>query len=169
MKLACFFKTIPSIGPVLLRLGLAAVLFPHGAQKVLGWFGGYGFGGTMNFFTGTLHIPALFAFLAILTEFAAPIALGLGLFTRLAGLAIAVHITVAAILGGHFHNGFFMNWFGNQKGEGFEYHILMATIGLALVVLGGGRCALDTLIARSLGGCCNSESNAAAGPEPKSV
>ncbi|MEI6350727.1 MAG: DoxX family protein [Verrucomicrobiota bacterium] len=152
MKLACLFSTSNSIGPAILRLGLAAALFPHGAQKMLGWFGGHGFGGTMGFFTGTLHIPAFFAFLAMLTEFGAPIALFFGVFTRLAGLAIAVHITVAAILGGHIYNGFFMNWYGNQKGEGFEYHILMATIGLALVVLGAGCCALDRLIARALGG-----------------
>ena len=153
MKLACFFSTTKSIGPLILRIGLAAAMFPHGAQKMLGWFGGHGFSGTMGFFTGTLHVPAALAFLAILTEFAGPIALFLGFFTRLAGLAIAVHITVAAILGGHIYNGFFMNWYGNQKGEGFEYHVLMATIGLGLLFLGAGRCALDPLIARALGGC----------------
>jgi len=147
-----FFGTLNSFGPVVLRLGLAIALFPHGAQKVLGWWGGHGFTGTMGFFTGSLHIPAAMAFLAIATEFAAPIALVLGFFTRLAGLAIAVHITVAAVMGGHIANGFFMNWLGNQKGEGFEYHLLMATLGLGLFIMGGGKCALDTLIARQLGG-----------------
>ena len=151
MKLLCLFKTIDSFGPTLLRLGLALVLFPHGAQKVLGWWGGHGFTGTMGFFTGTMHIPAAFAILAILTEFLGPIALFLGLFTRLAALAIGVHFIVAAILGGHIYNGFFMNWMGNQKGEGFEYHILMVTIALGLLILGAGKCAFDTLIARKLG------------------
>ena len=77
-----------------------------------------------------------------------------GLFdpTRLAALAIGVHITVAAILGGHIYNGFFMNWFGVQKGEGFEYHVLVLTIALGLLFLGGGKWALDTLIARMLDG-----------------
>jgi putative oxidoreductase len=144
------FCTYDSFGPLVMRLGLAAALFPHGAQKVLGWFGGNGFEGTMNFFTGTMHIPALFAFFAIATEFAAPIALVLGLFTRLAGLVIAIHITVAAILGGHYMNGFFMNWMGSQKGEGVEYHLLMATLGLGLFFLGGGKWSLDALIARTL-------------------
>lgn len=150
MKTSRFFATLDSFGPLLMRLGLAAALFPHGAQKVLGWWGGHGFSGTMDFFTGTLHIPAALAFLAILTEFAAPIALVLGFCTRLAALVIAVHITVAAILGGHIYNGFFMNWFGNQKGEGFEYHLLMATLGLGLVFVGAGKWSLDRLIAHRI-------------------
>ena len=154
MKLSCFFKSTDSVGPLILRLGLAITLFPHGAQKMLGWYGGNGFSGTMGFFTGTLHIPMALAFLAIVIEFCGPIALLLGFCTRLAGLAIAAHITVAAILGGHLANGFFMNWFGNQKGEGYEYHILMGTIGLALLFLGSGRCSLDRLIACCCGECC---------------
>jgi len=157
MKPKCFFETINSYGPTILRLGLAAVLFPHGAQKVLGWWDGPGFSGIMGYFTGTLHIPAALALLAIITEFSAPIALFFGFFTRLAALAIGVNITVAAILGGHLANGFFMNWnkaavidaMGKAvaQGEGFEYHILMATLAFGLVFLGGGKCAVDTLIA----------------------
>jgi len=153
MKLTRFFETIDSLGPVVLRLGLALVLFPHGAQKVLGWWGGHGFSGTMGFFTGVLHIPAALALLVIATEFLGPIALVFGFFTRLAALAIGVNFVVAAILGGHVANGFFMNW--NKiagQGEGFEYHILMVTIALALLILGGGKCALDSVIARTLGG-----------------
>ena len=150
MKLSRFFETIDSFGPLLLRLGLAATLFPHGAQKVLGWWGGHGFSGTMNYFTGTMHIPTALAFLAIMTEFFDPIALLLGLCTRLAAFVIGVHITVAAILGGHYLNGFFMNWMGDQKGEGVEYHLLMATLGFGLAILGGGKWALDRVIARGL-------------------
>ena len=152
MKLPCLFKTLDSFGPVVLRLGLAVVLFPHGAQKVLGWWGGHGFSGTMGFFTSMLHVPAVFALLAILTEFLGPIALFFGFFTRLAALAIAVQFVVAPILGGHIANGFFMNWMGNQKDEGFEYHILMVTIAVGLVILGGGKWACDTVIARMLDG-----------------
>ena len=152
MKRPRFFETVDSFGPTVLRLGLALVLFPHGAQKVLGWWGGHGFSGTMGFFTSVLHIPAAFALLAILTEFLGPIALFFGCFTRLAALAIAVQFMVAPILGGHIANGFFMNWFGNQKGEGFEYHLLMVTIALSLVILGSGKCALDRVMARMLDG-----------------
>ena len=152
MKLTRFFESIDSLGPVVLRLGLALVLFPHGAGKVLGWWGGHGFSGTLGFFTTTLHIPVVFAFLAIMTEFLAPIALVFGFFTRLSAFAIAVLMTVAAILGGHIDNGFFMNWVGSQKGEGFEYHTLMVTIALSLMILGGGKWALDSVIARTLRG-----------------
>lgn len=145
-----FFQTVDSFGPLLLRLGLAVVMFPHGAQKVFGWWGGHGLSGTMNFFTGMLHIPAWLAILAILTEFLGPIVLFFGFFTRLAGLALAVHIATAAVLGHHIANGFFMNWSGSQKGEGIEYHILVAAIGLALVFLGGGKLSIDAAIAHSM-------------------
>lgn len=124
------------------RLTLGIVMFPHGAQKVLGWFGGYGFSGTMGFFTGTMGIPAVFAFLAIMAEFAGSIGLIVGLLSRIAAFGIAMNMIVAIFMV-HAGNGFFMNWFGTQAGEGFEYHLL--AIGLALVVMvgGSGRCSLD--------------------------
>ena len=132
-----------------LRLLLAAVMFPHGAQKALGWFGGHGFGATMQSFTGQMEIPAVFAFLAITAEFFGPLTLVLGLFTRLAAFGIGTTIAVAAFKV-HLANGFFMNWSGQQKGEGFEYHILVFAIALALMFKGGGRWALDSLIAERL-------------------
>lgn len=140
------FKTNSSFGPLIARLVLGFTMFPHGAQKVLGWFGGHGFTGTMQFFTGMMHIPALFAFLAIAAEFAGALGLIFGLFSRIAALGIASVMGVAIIMV-HGPNGFFMNWMGNQKGEGFEYHLL--AIGLALVVMiqGAGKASLDGLIA----------------------
>jgi putative oxidoreductase len=107
--------TADSAPALLLRLTLGVVFFPHGAQKVLGWFGGHGFSGTMGFFTGTLQIPALFAFLAIAAEFAGSIALVLGFFTRAAAFGIAATMAVAVAMA-HAQNGFFMNWTGSQKG-----------------------------------------------------
>jgi putative oxidoreductase len=144
------FKTNDGTAPLIARLTLGLVMFPHGAQKMLGWFGGYGLGGTMKFFTGTMHIPAVFAFLAILAEFAGALGLITGMLSRVAAFGIA-SVMVVAILTTYAANGFFMNWFGNQKGEGFEYHLL--AVGLALVVLihGAGRASLDALIARRLG------------------
>lgn len=143
-------QTGASTAPFLARLTLGLVMFPHGAQKALGWFGGYGYTGTMGFFTGTMHIPYLFAFLAIVAEFAGSLALIMGLFGRVAAAGIAGVMTVA-ILTTHLANGFFMNWFGNQKGEGFEYHLL--ALGLALIVLvhGAGKLSLDSLIADRIG------------------
>ena len=143
------FKTNDDISPLILRVLLAVVMFPHGAQKVLGWFGGYGFTGTMGFFTGTLHIPALFAFLAIVAEFAGSIALILGLGTRIAALGIASTMAVAMTLV-HAQFGFFMNWAGAQKGEGYEYHLLAIGIALALILRGGGKWSIDAAISRAL-------------------
>jgi putative oxidoreductase len=143
------FKTDNDVSTLVLRLVLGAVFFPHGAQMVLGWFGGYGLSSTMGFFTGTLHIPAPFAFLAIAAQFAGAIGLILGLFTRLAALGIAANMLVAVAMV-HAQYGWFMNWFGNQKGEGFEYHLLAIGIALVLVVRGGGKWAADTAIENSL-------------------
>ena len=143
-------KTDNSTAPLLARLALGLVMFPHGAQKALGWFGGYGFDGTMGHFTGAMHIPAVFAFLAIAAEFAGSLGLITGLLSRVSALGIGITMTVAIFMG-HTANGFFMNWYGNQKGEGFEYHLL--AIGLALVVLiaGGGKASVDSLLARKTG------------------
>jgi putative oxidoreductase len=143
------FKTSNEISPLILRVLLAVVMFPHGAQKVLGWYGGFGFAGTMKFFTETMHIPAPLALLAVTAEFLGPIALVLGLTSRIAAFGIGTTISVAALTVA-LPNGFFMNWFGNQKGEGFEYHLLMLAISIALVIQGGGKWALDTLIYRKL-------------------
>jgi putative oxidoreductase len=147
--ISALFKTNDKIAPLILRVALAGVMFPHGAQKFLGWFGGYGFAGTMQFFTGTMHIPAAFAFLAIVAEFFGSLALFFGLFSRVAAFGIGTTITVAALTVA-LPNGFFMNWFGNQKGEGVEYHILMAALAVGVMIQGGGKWALDSLIYRGL-------------------
>ncbi len=143
--LLTLFKTNATFTPLSARLTLGLVMFPHGAQKALGLFGGYGFSGTMHFFTGQLHIPALFAFLAIAAEFAGSIGLITGFFSRVSAFGITVTMLVATFMV-HASNGFFMNWAGNQKGEGFEYHLLV--IGLALVVIlsGAGKWSIDRLL-----------------------
>jgi putative oxidoreductase len=131
-----------AFAPLFLRLALGIMIFPHGAQKLLGWFGGYGFSGTVQFLTGGMHIPWIFAVAAILIEFFGGIALILGLFTRLAAFLVGLELVIAAFMV-HVRNGFFMNWGGQQKGEGFEFFILVAGIALALMLLGGGCCSLD--------------------------
>src|SRR5271169_5981207 len=139
------FQTSGSVAPLILRLLLAVVMFPHGAQKVLGWFGGSGFVSSMQTFTGKMGIPAAFAVLAILTEFLGPIALFFGFLTRIAAFAIGFDMLVAAILV-HVHFGFFMNWAGKQKGEGLEYDLLLWAISLALILQGAGAFSLDRMI-----------------------
>jgi putative oxidoreductase len=144
-----FFATDKSFAETILRVMLGAVMFPHGAQKLLGWFGGRGFEATVRGFTGGLHIPELLAILVVLTESFGAVALALGFFTRLAALAIAVDMACAIVLV-HLKAGFFMNWSGTAKGEGFEYHLLMIAIGLALLIKGGGRWSVDGIIAKKL-------------------
>ena len=130
------------------RVVLGVIFFAHGSQKVLGWFGGYGFHGTMGFFTNQLHIPALFAFLAIMVEFLGGIGLILGLLRRIAAFGIACEMLVAVLMI-HYQFGLFMNWAGTQKGEGFEYHLLVIAITIMLIVKGGGVLSVDGGISRS--------------------
>lgn len=130
----------------ILRVVLGIVFFAHGAQKMLGWFGGYGFTGTMGFFTGTMHIPAFFAFLAIAAEFFGGLGLFLGLLTRVAAFGIAVNMLVAVVLV-HSQFGFFANWSGSQKGEGYEYHLLAVAICTFLMIKGGGAVSIDRKLA----------------------
>jgi putative oxidoreductase len=140
---------------MILRVLLGVVFFPHGMQKLLGWFGGYGFSGTMGFFTGQMGVPALFAFLAIMAEGLGSLGLLTGLLTRIAAFGITVNMVVAVYMI-HWHNGFFMNWFGamtsagKPAGEGFEYHILVVAIGIALMIRGGGKWSVDRAIAAKL-------------------
>lgn len=126
----------------LLRLVMGVVFFAHGAQKALGWFGGYGFSGTMGFFTNMMHIPAVFAFLAICAEFLGGIGLILGALGRIAAFGISCNMVVAVLMV-HGHIGFFMNWTGQQKGEGFEYHLLAIAIAVVLMVKGSGAFSVD--------------------------
>ena len=130
---------------VILRSVLGVVFFAHGAQKMLGWFGGYGFSGTMGYFTGTAHIPAVFAFLAIAAEFFGGLGLMFGFLTRIAAFGISVNMLVA-IATVHGGVGFFMNWTGTQKGEGFEFHLLVLAMTAFLMIRGAGAFSIDRAI-----------------------
>jgi putative oxidoreductase len=130
----------------ILRLVLGVVFFAHGAQKMLGWFGGFGFHGTMGFFEH-LGFPGPVAFLIICTEFFGGVGLIVGLLTRIPALGIGVEM-IGAVLMVHLPNGFFMNWTGNQKGEGFEYHLLVIAIAAVLLIRGGGAFSADRALSK---------------------
>ena len=140
-------RTGPDAGALVARVALGTVMLPHGAQKLLGWFGGYGFSGTMGFLTGDAGLPWIVAFTVILAESIGALALVLGLFGRVGALGVAA-VMIGAIVTVHASHGFFMNWAGSQKGEGFEYHLL--ALGLAAVVLvkGSGALSVDRLLVR---------------------
>jgi putative oxidoreductase len=141
--------TDASLTQTLLRLTLALVLLPHGAQHLLGAFGGYGFTATLAWMSGPLGIPAPLAAAGIVLEFAGPLLLLAGIGSRPVGLALAVFMATAGST--HLGNGFFMNWLGNLPAgvEGFEYHILAAVIATAVAVNGGGAFSLDRVLDRS--------------------
>lgn len=143
------FATDDAWSGLILRLTLGLVMFPHGAQKLLGWYNGYGFSGTMNFFTDTMHLPWVIAFLIIIGEFFGSLGLLVGFLTRFTAASIGV-IMLGAITLVHWPHGFFMNWSGKQAGEGYEYHLLVLGISLALVIIGAGRWSVDGLIAKQL-------------------
>lgn len=131
------------------RLAIAVTIFPHGAQKLLGWFGGYGFSGTMNFFTGAAGLPWIIGFLVILFEFFGPLFLILGLYTRIAALAIIANF-IGVLFSSIIHNGFFMNWsMTGNKGEGVEYFILLFGLALISLIAGGGKASVDGAIAKA--------------------
>jgi len=134
---------------LVLRLVLALVIFPHGAQKVLGWFGGYGYTGTMQYFTTQAGLPTPVAFTVLMSEFAGPMLLVAGLGTRLAAVFIAA-VMIGAIFKVHKGVGFFMNWMGKQQAgqEGYEFHLLVLAICAALLVTGGGAFSIDALLVR---------------------
>jgi putative oxidoreductase len=146
----------------ILRLVMGVIFFAHGAQKALGWFGGYGFSGTMGFFTQQMHIPVIFAFLAICAEFLGGIGLILGALGRVAAFGIACNMLVAVLMV-HVQNGLFMNWSGQQKGEGFEFHLLALAIALVLIVRGSGPFSVD----HALSG--KSEAKTSAGTSPRHI
>jgi putative oxidoreductase len=148
-----FFKKIistnQSFGGLFARLALGIMIFPHGAQKLLGWYGGYGFSGTIEFFTEKMGIPWLFALAAIIAEFFGGVALILGLGTRVASALVGVTMSVAMVTV-HLRHGFFMNWFGKQSGEGIEFFILAIGLAAALLVIGGGKWSIDSKISTNL-------------------
>ena len=143
------FETDEAWTGLILRVMLGVVMFPHGAQKLLGWYGGFGFAGTLGFFTEQMHLPWLVALLVIIGESFGSLGLLIGLLTRVTAASMAL-IMVGAIGLVHWPNGFFMNWSGKQAGEGFEYHLLVIAICAALVITGGGKWSVDSVIAKEL-------------------
>ena len=127
------------------RLSIGLVIFPHGAQKLFGWFGGYGFSGTMSFLTGGVHLPSFIAVLVILIESFGALFVFAGFLTRIAALGLLLQF-LGVMFTIHLQNGFFMNWSGTQKGEGIEFFLLLIALALILLFTGGGRASVDAAI-----------------------
>ena len=147
MRIQTLLDTADDKTLLLQRVALGAIILPHGAQKLFGWFGGYGFSGTMGFFVDTMHLPSPVAFLVIMAESLGACALIAGIFSRAAAAGIAA-VMLGAILITHLQHGFFMNWFGTQKGEGFEYMLLAIGLAAIVIVKGSGAWSGDRQLTR---------------------
>jgi putative oxidoreductase len=136
------FNTSESLAPLVIRIMLGLVVFLHGTQKLLGWFGGYGFSGTMVFFTDDMGLPWLIGFLIIILESIGALALISGFATRIVAILYLL-LALGIVFTSHIQHGFFMNWFGNQQGEGYEYFILWIGMAISLVITGAGKYSVD--------------------------
>ena len=134
-------RTDNSPAQLFTRLALGVVMFPHGAQKVFGWYGGSGFAGTIQAFAD-LGFPPWSTVMLMVIEVLGSLLLIVGFLTRLWALGFTVTITICLVMN-HLQYGFFMNWFGLQQGEGIEYHLLVLGIAGALIVRGGGLLSVD--------------------------
>jgi putative oxidoreductase len=129
-----------------LRIILAGVIFLHGLQKLTGAFGGYGFDGTMNYFTGTVGLPWSLGVVVILVESIGMIFLAIGFMTRAIAFVLVIIMAGAAFM--HYQNGFFMNWFNNQAGEGLEFFIITCALSLNSIIKGAGKFSIDSLFSK---------------------
>jgi len=147
-RLERFFATPDDLTLTLLRVVAGAVMFPHGAQKLLGWFGGRGFSATMHGMQEHLHLPAFVVLLVILGESLGALGLVFGVASRFCAFGLLV--TMLGALDRHLAHGFFMNWGGRQAGEGFEFHLLYIALTLPILFRGGGALSVDRWLADKL-------------------
>lgn len=135
-------KTTNDWTGLVLRLTAGLIMLPHGLQKTSGVFGGHGFKGTMDYFTLSMKLPWLISFLVIAIEFLGSISLIAGAFSRVWAIGM-IGVMIGAIATTNYKNGLFMNWYGNQRGEGFEYHLLFIGICIAIILNGSGKFSID--------------------------
>ena len=147
-KLSFLFFTREHITGLVLRVTLAIVLLPHGSQLLLGWFGGYGFSASMNYFTQVEGLPWFIAFAVILLQSFGTLLILLGYMGRFFSLSIII-LFIGMIVTSHWQHGFFMNWMGSQNGEGFEFHILIIGMALALMLNGSGTFSIDAWLTKN--------------------
>ena len=140
-------RTESNYSPFVMRTILGTVLFAHGAQNFLGWFGGQGFTSTMTYLTSSMELPYIVAALVILLQFFGSLFLITGALTRPVALAVAI-MFIGMIVTVHVPFGFFMNWFGNQPGEGYEYHLLVLALSSAVLIDGAGIHSVDHMLTK---------------------
>lgn len=138
-------KTTADWPGFVLRMTAGLIMLPHGLQKTLGLFGGSGYVPTMKYFTETMRLPWIVSFLVIFIELFGSFGLVVGIFSRVwaAGLII---VMAGAIITTNGRNGLFMNWYGTQSGEGYEYHLMFIGICIAILITGSGKFSIDQFL-----------------------
>jgi putative oxidoreductase len=140
-------ETPKSPALAVIRVALGVVMFAHGAQKALGWFGGPGPSGTIGFFDQALGVPAALTLLVIAAEFLGGLGLIVGALGRIAAAGV-IAVMLGAVGLVHIENGFFMNWSGQQAGQGVEYHVLVVAMAVAVLLRGSGAFSVDRALIR---------------------
>ncbi len=125
-----------------IRITLGLIILPHGAQHLLGWFGGFGFSGFTGWLIEVKHLPSVIAYMVPFIEIITPFFLILGYKSRIVSIIVFI-LFVGIIFADHIDKGFFMNWIGNIKGEGYEYHLLILSMCVSLLLSGSGKKSLD--------------------------
>ena len=146
-QLSILYKTTAHPAGLILRLTLAAVMLPHGCQLLFGWFGGFGFTGSMNYFTQVEGLPWIIGFMVILLQSVGSFLILLGFMSRFFAVAMTF-LFIGMIVTSHWQYGFFMNWMGTQPGEGFEFHLLAIGVSLGLITTGSGAFSIDGLFTK---------------------
>jgi putative oxidoreductase len=141
------FETDASWRSLIQRVVLAGVMLPHGLQKLGAFGGGGGLEQSSQYLAHATHLPYVFGVLAVLAETVGALLLLTGFLTRLGAIGVT-GVMIGAVLSTHLGNGFFMNWFGDKGGEGFEYHLLALALAIPLIVSGGGLWSIDRAIDR---------------------
>lgn len=135
-------RTDNSSNWLLLRVALGIVMLGHGLQKAFGWFGGFGWNGSMNYFTDFVGLPSPLAAFIILIESLGSVLLIVGVAGRITAALVGI-VIIGALFVDHLPNGFFMNWFNTHKGEGIEFDILFVAISVVLTINGSGKFSVD--------------------------
>ncbi len=135
-------KTDNNFAGTLLRIGLAITILPHGYQYL------NDFSNILDILETHYGLPNFIGFLVILIESFVALFLLFGVFTRVSALLLGIVLLGA----GYFHldQGFFINWFGTQTGEGYQFHLLYVLAAAASVIIGGGKFSVDRILQNKL-------------------
>lgn len=149
-----FFLTSNDGMLALLRITAGFIVLAHGVQKLFGWFGGHGVSATMESFEQWFGLPGFVTFLVIMSDSVGAVCLIMGFATRFMASSIAL-VMIGAVVLVHGKWGFYMNWYSERRGEGFEFHLLILTIMIVLIIRGGGKASVDQWIMQRLDGTGN--------------